>query len=152
MEPARKRRRNSIAIVTTVLLVVCAWWLLLFSRTELYKNYTAKSDLEKTLRAIPPPAGAKLVKIEAMSAPSPLRTAVVGFYTAHTGVETVESYYRQEFPRHGFVYQPKAIPGVLDTTLLPFCAPSYMAVLSPSKPDGDVLTYRILVYRRDGPC
>jgi hypothetical protein len=135
-----------------VLLIVCAWWLVFFSRTELYKNFTAKSDLEKTLRAISPPAGAKLVKIEAMAAPPPLRTAVVGVYTAHTQVDTVESYYKHEFPRHGFVYRPRAIPGLSDTPLQQFCAPSYIAVLSPGTPDGDVLTYRILLSRRDEPC
>jgi hypothetical protein len=151
MDQARKKDRRGIAIFIAVLVVVCAWWLLFVPRTEVYKNYKEESDLKRTLRAIAPPAGATLKETHALRFPAPVGVILVASYVAPSGLDGVESHYKQEFPRHGFVYQPKAIADDSDFGLR-FCAPGYDAKLGPPRTDGHLLTYLILLQRRDGPC
>jgi hypothetical protein len=148
MDSARRQRGRGIGIVLAVLVVVCAWWLLFFPRSDFYKNYKQKSDLEKILRAIPPPAGAALVQTDAITVSGPARVILRRFYQTPSGFDVVESHYKQEFPRQGFVYQPKPSTWSPDHGLT-FCAPGYVAILAPPPLDGRPAMYRIFLYRSD---
>jgi len=81
-----------------------------------------------------------------MPGPLPQRVVLISAYRVPSAFDMVESHYMQEFPRHGFAYQ-----GGSDRTRM-FCAPGYVAVLSPIVEDGRPLIYGILLHRRDGPC
>jgi hypothetical protein len=149
MDAARKESRRGIAIVTAVLVVVCVWWLLFLPRTELYKNYKQKADLEKTLRAVRPPDGAAVLGINTTSVGS--ASWAMGNYVTSSGFDTVRSHYMQEFPRHGFVYQRQEASKESQDGLR-FCAPGYKAHLLFIGEQGWVHTYTIVLIRKDGPC
>jgi hypothetical protein len=149
MDPARKKGRRDIAPVGAVLVVVFAFWLVFFPRTELYKNYKQKADLERTLRAVRPPDGAAVLGIQTTSIGSASWT--MGNYVTSSGFDTVRSHYMQEFPRHGFVYQRQEASKESQDGLR-FCAPGYKAHLLSTGEQGWVHTYTIVLIRNDRPC
>jgi hypothetical protein len=151
MDPEPKQSRRGVAIIIAVLVVVCVWWLLFFPRTGLYRNYKEKSDLERTLRAIRLPAGATLDGIYMVQ--DGKKWLAVGRYLTWAEIETVESHYKQEFPRHGFVYQEQEKETSKESpTTLRFCAQGYLATLSASNMRLEHGPRLYMIFLRDGDC
>ena len=143
MEPASKQRRTGILIVIAVLVVVCGWWASFVPLSKQYRMYKREIKLRETLLGIKPPVGTKVKSITSWHLED--IEAASGSYSIDSNFDIVEAHYKQEFPRHGFVYQKEDSTQEVRTSV--FCAPDYEAVLSPLKSKGHPLNYIILIHR-----
>src|SRR5262249_9654444 len=95
MSLPRKVRLSGIMSVVIALVVAFVWWVFIVPQ---YKDYKERKQRKEKLATIRPPAGARLTHIENFP------QVAVASYSSETDCSSIEAYYQEEFPKHGFVY------------------------------------------------
>lgn len=143
MELESKQRRNGILIVIAVLVAVCGWWTIFVPHTKQYRAYKSESEIKGKLQTVQPPVGARLVEISTSHiAGWPMAT---GTYSSDSDCNTVKTYYKDEFARHGFTFRDEKLNSKSETKFVFFSAPGYDAGLSCFSPGGRSFEYMIIL-------
>lgn len=143
MDPLRKQRRNGIPIVMAVLVVVGAFWIVFVPHTKLYRAYKSESKIKGKLQTIKPPAAARLIEISTSHVAGwPMAT---GMYSTESDCDSVKTYYKEEFARHGFTFKTEDLDPKYGTKSVYFSSPEYNAGLSFFPPRGRTLDYMIIL-------
>ncbi|HEV7552036.1 MAG TPA: hypothetical protein VGP65_10140 [Candidatus Angelobacter sp.] len=143
MDQPSKQRRTGVLILIAVLLVVCAWWAIFAPHTKRYRAYKSESKIKEKLQTVKLPAGARLVEISASHAAGwPMAT---GAYSTESDCDSVKTYYKEEFARHGFTFRDEDQKSKSETKFVFFSAPGYDAGLSCFPPRGRSLDYMIIL-------
>jgi len=143
MDPARTQRRNGILIVIAVLVVVCAFWIVFVPHTKPYRAYKSESKIKEKLQTIKTPAAARLVEINTSHVGGwPMAT---GMYSTESDSDSVKTYYKEEFARHGFTFKTEDLDPKNGTKSVYFSSSEYDADLSFFPPRGRTLDYMIIL-------
>jgi hypothetical protein len=143
MDPIRQQRRNGISVVVAVFVVVGAFWIVFVPHTKLYRAYKNESKTKEKLQTIKPPAGARLGEIRTSHiAGWPMAT---GMYSTESDCNSVTTYYKEEFARHGFTFKDEGRDSKAETKSVSFSALGYDAGLSCFPPRGRTLDYMIIL-------
>lgn len=103
-ETQRKERRIGWISIVAVLVFIGAFWSLYVIRHR-PKKPRSTAELVEELKTFKVPQGAKNIYITPMQIKQP--QTVVGVFSADSSCQTISSYYKQEFARHRFVFQPR---------------------------------------------
>jgi hypothetical protein len=103
MGAAQQERRIGILTVVVVLLVVAAFWMLYTPKMP-FASYVREAKFKRELANIRPPASDEPGNIQAFTFRETNLTTVVGSYSTKSDCSAIEAHYKEEFPRHGFIY------------------------------------------------
>lgn len=104
MDRAQRERRIGIVVVILVLLAVVFFWML-HPHNSPFSSYVREVRLKRALGNIHQPAGDAPGSIKIFFFPrGPTTMVAAGTYFTKSDCATVETYYKQEFARHGFTY------------------------------------------------
>ena len=137
MSLPRKVRLSGIISVVIALVAVFVWWVFIVPQ---YKGYKERKQRKEKLATIRPPAGARLAHIEDFP------QVAVASYSSESDCSSIEAYYQEEFPKHGFVYSREIAESKNQSRSVSFSATDYDADLSCTNSQTSSYRYEILLW------
>jgi hypothetical protein len=130
-QQARKQQRIGILSIIASLLAVCVWWIYVVPATAQFKAYKHKTQIRAKLYNIEPPRGARILSMETTNLSTQTNQLMaIGTYSALSECSTVIAYYKDEFPKHGFIFREQKTETEKNATSLTFSTPELTAVLT----------------------
>jgi hypothetical protein len=127
--------------VVIALVVVFVWWVLIVPK---YKDYKEEKQRRERLATIRLPAGARLAYIENF----PHAAITTASYSSESDCAAIEAYYREEFPKRGFVYSGEIAESKEHSRSVSFSATDYDADLSCTNSQTSSYRYEIILWSK----